>query len=911
MLYAILFVIFAVLAGCSDDASSVQDFFSDEGKLLAGMVKVKSSGKSVYLGTDDESARSNERPKMKVIFDYDFGISRSEVTCDEYHELMPRNLLANCVSEDKPIVNVTFFDAVLFANARSKAENRDTVYSYASVQRDRLGNCTGLEGLSFDPSVEGYRLPTEAEWTFVAENGWNVDRGWTAKNSDFRLHKVCESSAKNNGICDIVGNAKEWVNDWSGTFADTTVHNYVGAPQGNSFGERIVKGGSFRDDPATLAPFRRGDTYVVSSGTQNDYVGFRLAFGRIPDPVWLFDKGVATSSPVMTLKNSGSLKSITGSFQTKLVFRNDVTGKLTLVDYSKTPVAVNEFNDSLDAYHPDISPDGKWVAFCTGMEGIDSPSKVYVRKLDPSDTNIIQLDVKSAAIPRFRVASEKDTFLVYVSSGKNNKDPSDFNKESTWQVSFKGGVLGTPQKLFDGAYHGGVSPDGNLAVTGARLLRAHLNDEDSVWYNGEQACNVSLSKDGSNRTLFLDFGGKTGMDFVESSYGVHERILVMDSVGSLVQSIAAPEGFAFDHSEWSNRKNLAITSLTNVNGAHTRMSLVDFTDSSLQDLISGEELWHPCLWVKERTSKNKELDLDSAGVYLKDDDAWGSILMRYKMELLWRYHGRADVAVVGSSRPLYGISPRGLGDHFFTLNLAQTPNSIYMTRDFLDRYIYKHLDQLKYVVISLDLDFWWKADGSSGDNFFYQDYKTYPGYVYDENHDFWKDGIPKGLLEATENSLGVERSVDYLADLGRFFGVTCNSWGSTPEVAFDSTYLDSRSKLLNNSFNALKDIIETADKHNVYVVGVIFPQSPDYKKTGAFGHSGLRRSKAKELIDDIKALEKSYSNFVLMDENKMGNHDYSDSMANDNDHLCPDGMNQLTERLNSLLLELEERRSGK
>ncbi|MCQ2098001.1 MAG: TIGR02171 family protein [Fibrobacter sp.] len=908
MHYALLFLLFVALAGCSDEGSSSSVISSKEVEKQPGMVKVNSSGKSVYLGTDKSSARSAERPRMKVNFDYDFLISTHEVTCGEFNELMHKTLLLDCDEYSLPAVNVNYFDAVLFANARSKSEKRDTAYTYVSANFDGSGHCVGLEGLGFDASAKAYRLPSEAEWNLVAETVWNTKKEWTVENSDFRSHLVCSASKGDGSICDMVGNVKEWVNDWLGSLRDTSLYNYMGAPEGNHFGERVIKGGSFREERSSAAIYRRGDTYVVSSTTRNEYVGFRLAFGAIPDPVWLFDEGAATTSPVKPLLNSSSMRSITGTYQTKLVFRNDVTGNLTFVDYSQTPISVHEYHDSLDVYHPDISPDGKWVAFCTGMEGVQSPSKVYVRRLDEFDSNAIELDVKSAAIPRFRVTPDRDTVIVYVTSAENNKDLASFKKQSTWQVPFRKGKFGTPQKLFDGAFHGGVDLEKNFAVTGARLLRTRSDSGDSLWYNGEQACNASLATDGTDRTLFLDFGGKTGIGFVGESYGVHERLLLVDSLGKLIQSVAAPEGYSFDHSEWTNVNQKVVVSLTNNDGSHSKIGLVDLEDSSVVDLVMGEELWHPALWAKRWSSKNTQLDRDSAGVYLLDDDSWGSVLMRYKMELLWKYRNRADVVVLGSSRPLYGISPEVLGRHFFTLNLAQTPNSIYVTRDFLDKYLFTHLTNLKYIVLSLDIDFWWKIDGPESDNFFARDFPRYPGYVYDENHDFWKDGVPNGLLEATESALGVEKSIYYTADLGRFMGPLCSSWGETPEVVFDSTYIDDNVDLLENSFDALEHILDEASHRNIGVVGVIFPQSPDYRNTGAFGHSGLRRSVAKKLTERIQNLEKSYSNFVLMDENKMGDHDYADSMAVDNDHLCLSGARQLSERLDSLLLKLDKGR---
>ncbi|MCF0225263.1 MAG: TIGR02171 family protein, partial [Fibrobacter sp.] len=577
MLRGLFFLLFLALVGCSDEGASSRDIFSTEGDY-PGMVKVKSSGNFTYLGTDKKTAKSSERPQMKVEFDYDFMISSHEVTCGEFNELMHGTLLLDCAEYSLPAVDVNYFDAILFANARSKSEKLDTAYTYVSANFDGSGHCVGLEGLGFDASREAYRLPTEAEWNFVAESAGESSKEWTAKNSGFKAHPVCASSNKK--VCDLRGNVKEWVNDWLGTLKDTTLFNYAGAPEGNHFGERVIKGGCFREEASAFALYHRGDTYVVSSTTRNEYVGFRLALGAIPEPVWLFDEGHATGAPVKILMNSSSIRSIAGTFKSKLAFRNHLTGNISFIDFSKTPVAVHEFHDTLDAYHPDISPDGKWVAFCTGTEGVQSPSKVYVRRLDEFDSSTVELKVESAAIPRFRVTPNRDTVIIYVTSAENNKDISRFKQESTWQVPFRKGKFGTPEKLFDGAFHGGVDLQKNFAVTGARLLRTRSEAGDSLWYNGEQACNVSLSNDGTYRTLFLDFASATGKEFAGKSYGVHELMFLMDSLGHLIQSVASPKGLAFDHTEWTNLNPFAISSFTNNNGSHVRIGLVNLEDSS-------------------------------------------------------------------------------------------------------------------------------------------------------------------------------------------------------------------------------------------------------------------------------------------------------------------------------------------
>ena len=892
--------------GVSAEKKTLVDVSTD---TLAGMLRVQTLKSVTVLGTLDSKAKVNERPEMRARFDYDFSIGRHEVTCGEFNSVMENvsGLVLDCDNDSFPATSLTFYDAVLFANERSKSEGFDTAYTYASAVFDSEKHCTALDGFAYRPEVNAYRLPTEAEWILVASSEWNAEHSWTAENSDYKLHRVCGKMDSTVQFCDMMGNAMEWVNDWLGIFLDTTVTNFVGAPDGGALGQRVVKGGSFRNPVTSINLYSRGDVYMVTSSTRADYVGFRLAFGAIPAAVWMGNNGKAASSRIVPLASSATLRSVVGANQVRLAFRNDLTENLAYVDYSSGILSVVEIADTLDVYHPEISPDGKRVAFCTGLEGVSGKSSLYVRDLSAEGLNLVKLEVESAAIPRWRVLDSGDTVIVYVNDAGNNKEESAFKMSSTWQVSFANGKFGKPQKLFDGAYHGGLSGDNSLAVTGTRLLRARISGRDTVWYNGEQACNVSLAKDGSKRTLFLDFGSKTGREYAGENYGTHERLLVVDSIGDLILTLAAPVGYSFDHSEWASNGNFVVATLTNVNGAHTKMVLIDLTEGNVVDLAEGDELWHPNLWIRQEKNNevNISLDSDSAGIYMNDGDDWGVALMRYNMELLWQYRDSVNVAVVGSSRPLYSLWPSLMSNRFFMVNFAQTPNSIHMSRDFLELYLFPHLKKLKYVVLSLDIDFWNKPDGDKSDNLFKNAYKKYPGYVYDKNHNYWQDGYPEGLLEYTKNYLEVKPYLLHEVDRGAIMNPFCGGWANPPLVEGDSSAYDSEKNLYEKSFESLVDIIQSAQNKDVVVIGILFPQNQDYQNTGAYGRYGLRRSVAEQFVSRLQELEKSYSNFKFIDRNRMGNHGYPSEWFVDDDHLCIEGAKSFTATVDLILNGLE------
>ncbi|SHK76505.1 TIGR02171 family protein [Fibrobacter sp. UWEL] len=862
----------------------------------AGMLRVNPAGEFALLGSNDSDARPNEKPQMAVKLDYRYSLAVQEVTCGDYAAMAKREgreIASSCDSDSLPVVDVTFYDAVLYANARSKAEGYDTVYSYVGKSFSRNNRCVHLDGLVFHHEVEGYRLPTEAEWVYAASKGWNPAGGWNASNSDGRMHQVCTSEVDEFGFCDLAGNVLEWVNDWLGPLKDTTIVNYIGASQPNDLEEKVVKGGYYSNSPEGMTLYSRGSTYSVSPVSAESYLGFRLAFGSIPDACSSAGDGNGLESTFFIEAPVESIKKWMGTYRSVLAFRNHESGNLCFLDYRKNVLNVVEISDSIQVYHPDISPDGSKVAFCTVPEGTGGKSSVYVRNLDAEGSRLVKLDVESAAIPRWYVDEHQDTSIIYVDNAGDNSDEAEFLKANTWKVPFQNGTFGKPEKILSGAYHGGVFGEGSFAVSGSRLLRAFVEGEHKVWYDEKQACNVSLSKDGASKTLFLDFGGK---DASGEKYGVHDRLLVVDSSGQMIHSIPAPDGYSFDHTEWTNREDLAVASLTNFNGVHKTLALVNLRDSSVMDLVSGTEVWHPCFWAKPRVAYDGDvLDVDSAGIYLGENYDENVRLFSLKMRMFWDLKDEVELVALGTSRTEKGLDPRELS--MPALNMGRSGGELWENLHILANYVLPQMKNMKYLVLEVSPDLL-----QSPKNFrFEKVFDQAVGFQYDANHDFWRDSVPRGFVDIVDEYCPYSRkdSVEMVSTRG-LLEMEPEGWGSTIS-SWDSVFCDECELSRIASLDSIRDVVEGTKETGLQIIALIYPQSPLYRESGRYGHFGLQRSVAKVTVDFLDSLAKAYPHFTLMDENKFGDHDYGDEMASDDGHLSKLGAIKLTRRLDSLI----------
>ena len=107
--------------------------------------------------------------------------------------------------------------------------------------------------LTYDKTADGYRLPTEAEWEYIAReagtssttySGSNTigDVAWYSSNSDSKTHEVKGKNANSLGIYDMSGNVWEWCYDWYSSITSSTAE--AGASSGSY---RVRRGGSWYD----------------------------------------------------------------------------------------------------------------------------------------------------------------------------------------------------------------------------------------------------------------------------------------------------------------------------------------------------------------------------------------------------------------------------------------------------------------------------------------------------------------------------------------------------------------------------------------------------------------------------------------------------------------------------------------
>jgi sulfatase modifying factor 1 len=179
-------------------------------------------------------------------------------------------------ADDRPVNNVTWYDAVAFCNQLSEREGRVSCY--------RIDG----EDVTWVQTADGYRLLTEAEWEYACRAGTTTrysfgddeerlgEHAWFEANSHGEPQPVARKKPNLWGLHDIHGNVYEWCWDWFGGYAADAESDPVGPPEGEG---RVLRGGAFIYPPGFL---RSANRLWGRPSDRLRVVGFRCARGASP-----------------------------------------------------------------------------------------------------------------------------------------------------------------------------------------------------------------------------------------------------------------------------------------------------------------------------------------------------------------------------------------------------------------------------------------------------------------------------------------------------------------------------------------------------------------------------------------------------------------------------------------------------
>lgn len=216
-----------------------------------------------------------------------FVLSTTLVTASQYEAILPKSQPRSADSS-LPAVNVSWIDAVSYCNALSRELGLNEAYVISP------------SGVTFNGlEVDGYRLPTEAEWD-RALRGESTDlvgitlpsevdaSAWSVENGGRTLHPVALKRPNAQGLYDMLGNVAEWVFDWysedewecpdtdpTGPNERYEVRPKFSSPVAKDAKCKTTRGGSYLDTSEYIKS--GGRARGLDPKTKSPTVGFRIA----------------------------------------------------------------------------------------------------------------------------------------------------------------------------------------------------------------------------------------------------------------------------------------------------------------------------------------------------------------------------------------------------------------------------------------------------------------------------------------------------------------------------------------------------------------------------------------------------------------------------------------------------------
>jgi formylglycine-generating enzyme len=253
-----------------------------------------------------------DEPPRQMTLTHDFALQDHELTQAEWTAVgflnpstdVSRGGERDCKSADCPVGNVSWLDALSYANRLSELHGLAPCFA--------LEGCTGAvsDGIRCDTirilasspyACTGYRLPTATEWQYAVRGGtatsyftgsmarpscWQDEKleahAWYCANSQLETRPVRGRLPNPWGLYDMLGNASEWNQDTVNLFPDEHLVDYFAEHRDLADGDelRIFRGGAVHSSPDIFPAARCLEAPRSMRGPTG---GFRLA-RTLPSP---------------------------------------------------------------------------------------------------------------------------------------------------------------------------------------------------------------------------------------------------------------------------------------------------------------------------------------------------------------------------------------------------------------------------------------------------------------------------------------------------------------------------------------------------------------------------------------------------------------------------------------------------